>query len=250
MAVKAYDKYEEAAREGAANGTTSSGVTNVVLLPTGEREGYYSAGRGGWTPPANEAYTETQATDYFIRMTDAQRRKLAKYHAAFGKALGYESPRSMWGAVVTASINSGQTPWEILSAQSGKKPPADPNGPGAGPNGPSGPAAYTGPVSRIDLTNEFDAEALLDAALGQYLGRSASPKELGKFKSMLLKHETSNPSTVTPVGDALQIGSGGASPEALAKDFAQSRGNYAETQVDTTLMSWMEEALTNKNRMV
>lgn len=244
-------KYDKAADDALAGtgSDTSNGVKNVVLLPTGPRQGYYSAGRGGYTDPALQPYTETQASDYYVSMTDAERKRLNSEFNRVGKRLGYESPRSYWGALVTASINKGVTPWDISKQQGGKGPgPSGTDPKGSGPSGGSG--AYTGPTSRVDLTNEFDAEALLNDALGNYLGRSATPKELANFKKLLNKTEAANPRVNTPVGQAMAVGSGGVNQQQVAEDFAKSRGNYAETQADTTLMSWMTEALTNKNRMV
>lgn len=125
----------------------------------------------------------------------------------------------------------------------------DRGGDGGGGSSGGGAAAYNGPVSRVTLTNEFDARALVDNALNQYLGRDATSKERERFWKRLNKREAANPDTATPVGhDTVQTG--GFNREQFAVDFAQSRDDYAETQASTTLMDWVKESLTNDTRMI
>lgn len=225
-----------------------SNLQNVVLLPTGG--GWYSAGRGGMK---NQPYSESQAAAYFLRMTEAEKRQLNQAFNRFGKTY-FETPKSMWAAYTTASINTGYTPWQIMDMDAAKGAAPGP-GPGGGGSRGGGGGSAGGPFSTVDtnLTNEFDARTLVDNALNTYLGRNASEKERARFWKMLNKQEAANPQVsagVTGSGSRQSVSSGGFSREQFAEDFAKSRKNYAEVQASTTLMGWMNSALAADTRMI
>lgn len=116
--------------------------------------------------------------------------------------------------------------------------------------GGGGSSAYNGPVARTDLTNEFDAEVVLNQALSNYLGRAAKDSEVAAFKQKLNATEASNPTVSTPVGHNA-VTSGGVNPQQVAKEFAMGQSDYAETQASTTLMGWLTEAVAgSKNERI
>lgn len=51
--------------------------------------------------------------------------------------------------------------------------------------------------SRTSITGPLDAKAIVNNAVGQYLGRAASPEEVKNFLSILNEQERVNPSTTT-----------------------------------------------------
>lgn len=230
-------------------------LSNVVLLPTGQ--GYYTPGA-----PAGK-HTQQYSTDsayaYYLRMTDDERAVLDNVYSRFGKAWNFQSPKSMWGAFVQASVNTGQTPWQIMNAQTQASPEgaAAPAGAGSsgGSSGGGGGGSAGGPFTNVTvgLTNEFDARSLVDDALNQWLGRDAKPKEREQFWKQLNKAQSANPnvrSGVTGPGGMSDVQSGGFGAEQAAEDFAKSRTDYAEVQASTTLMDWLQSSLANDTRMV
>lgn len=228
----------------------SSRLTNVVLLPTGQA--YYSAGKGGL---ANKQYSTDQAYAYFLNMSDDERESLQKTYDAFGKKWNFQSPKSMWGAFVQASVNTGYTPWQIMQSQAAsgaQTPGTDPAG--TGPSGGGGGSAG-GPFTNVSvgLTNEFDARSLVDTALNNYLGRDATDRERERFWKQLNQKQAANPtvrSGVTGPGGMSDVQSGGFGAEQFAEDFAKSRKDYAETQASTTAMDLIKKALTSDTRMI
>jgi hypothetical protein len=114
------------------------------------------------------------------------------------------------------------------------------NGPGGGSGSGGG---YSGPTYRIDLTNQFDARALVDDALNTYLGRDATAKERQNFWKQLNAAEAANPQVATPKGVAGAVGSGGFNRQQFAEDYAKSQDDYAETQASTTIMDWIKQGI-------
>lgn len=165
------------------------------------------------------------------------------------KAAGYthdgtrSSVQWYWDLMLNDASYTDMDPFEFMSFRAGSDKDKDKDGPGTGPGGgPSG--GYSGPTWGVQLTNEFDARALVDNALNQYLGRDASPKERETFWQKLNKKQMQNPQVNTPQGVAGAVGSGGFSAELFAQDFAKSRDDYAETQASTRAMSLIERAVT------
>ena len=111
---------------------------------------------------------------------------------------------------------------------------------------PKGPGAYTGPTSSTQLTPEFDANAIVDNAISQYLGRDATDAEKANFYKKLNKAERENPTVSTPNGKHSTTTTGGFGSSAtsdLAKDQAYAADDYVQTTQDTTLMSWFDTAI-------
>jgi hypothetical protein len=210
-------------------------VQNVVLLPTGPFS--YQAGNPQGGSFANTTMTEQQAQAYYMRMTKDELNQLSTFYQKFGKGQ-WESPKSMWAAAVGASVNSGSTPWQVMEqAQTQASVLADPAAAG------TQQAAYDGPMSSMTLTGATSAEEILTNALRQYLGRQATPAELAGFKAQLNATEQANPTVVTPDGPGAAYRTGGTDSGVIARDYAMSRPDYAETQASTTLMGWLTDAV-------
>ena len=111
---------------------------------------------------------------------------------------------------------------------------SDRSRPGDGSGGGGGGGSRT----FVNLTNEFDAEVLVNNALGQYLGRDASEQEIQEFWKKLNKGERANPITTSAGGQ-----SGGYNAQLAAEKFAEQDEEYAETTADITLKNLMGDAI-------
>lgn len=234
-------------QEDDGNDTSTGNPDNVVLLPTGA--GYYSGAQAGIR---NEAYTTTLAKAYYLRMPSSQVQDIERIWRKYGKDYGFRKPSSMWNAFVDASVNTGQTPFQIADAwaaanQSGAQKPPENNGPGGGPS--YGPFRNTD----VTLTSKSQAEGLVDQALQRYLGRDATDKERKKFLALLNEQQMDNPTVVegaTSAGGTSSVRSGGVDPAQVATDFAQSRKDYSEYQAATTYLDAFMDAIKNPTRMI
>ncbi len=145
-----------------------------------------------------------------------------------------------WATVLKDAADTGVNAVDLLWGGNG-------SGGGGGSNGGSGGGG--GPFTNVTtaLSNRQDTESYLNAALGEFLGREATDKEIARFQKALNKQETRNPT----IDKGVSSGSGttatrinGFSGQAqMAKEFAQSRTDYAETTAATTLMDIMESAI-------
>ena len=165
-----------------------------------------------------------------------------------GRKPSLEQVTGAWKTLlIGASYNQQYSPAEYLqlAASSGLFKNVD----GTQPQ-PEG--AYKGPVASTNITNQFDAKSLVNNALQQYLGRTATEKELAQFHAQLNQTEMSNPTVRTPNGHDVTTTGGAGSGAQEAVDFAKSRNDYAETQAGATGLKWMQEAILNhqQNRMI
>lgn len=175
----------------------------------------------------------------------------------------FSTVQSAWNQVLTgASYNTQFSPIEYLElmAQKGQNPATGPAGSGTGTQ--TSTSTDTRTSTNVSLSNKFDALAVLNDALSNYLGRQASDQELKAFKSILNAQERKNPekSTTTTTQTATStssgtnttsssatssdgVSSGGVNEGQIAKEYAQSRGDYAETQMATVGMEWFQDAI-------
>jgi hypothetical protein len=107
----------------------------------------------------------------------------------------------------------------------------------AGPRGGGGGGGSRTSVV-VDLTNPSDAQIVVDNALTSYLGRRATEEELSSFLSTLNKAERKNPVVTSPTQR-----SGGVNRELVAREFAESRDEAAETMVNSQYMGWFEQLM-------
>jgi hypothetical protein len=91
---------------------------------------------------------------------------------------------------------------------------------------------------RVNLTNPTDAKMLVDNALQQYLGRDATKEEQAVFYKSLQAQERANPNVSNQAGT-----SGGLNQRQVAKEFAQSRPDYAEYTTDTKFRGYLMSAI-------
>lgn len=147
--------------------------------------------------------------------------------ARISKIAGTKDPQALerlWAWAVEQSANAfalGQkmTPWEILEKY-GKQ--------GGFTSGGSGPRTMTS--KSINLTDPETAKGIILSALRQALGRRASDKEIGQFRSALNTLERQNPSITTThidaKGNSTSTTTGGApNPGAFAETFLDENKN-------------------------
>lgn len=219
--------------DGEESESTSRGLK--VLLPD-YSTGYYSAGRGA--VPENKEYSVQQASAYLLRMNASEQKRLRGYYEKIKDRWGFRSERSMWNMFVVASAETGQTPWQLMEeASSGTIKPPDDGGSGSG-----------GPFRNVyvDLTSETEARRLVDDTLGSYLGRRATEKEAATFYETLTKTQKDNPTIVQGYagkGGQSSVKTNTVDQQQLARDFARSRSDYAETTTQTTVKSLIERAI-------
>lgn len=190
-----------------------------------------------------------------------------------------------------ASYNSAYTPNQYLqlAAAQGSFKSQTP-----GPTTQVSDFSNTSDVNRVNtnITGPLDAKALVNSALGQFLGRQATPEEQAAFRQLLNEQERTTPSVTTGTSESsgtttqtstpavagsvttpgtprqAAVGtpgtparsvssttssdsqntttSGGidsAAANQLAEDYAKAQPTYAGTQANTTLMSWLQEAI-------
>ena len=252
--------------DGSSTGSQPNSNSDVRPVVAGYAH-YQSGGYSGIPTSANRVPQLSTVFDY--RQTLSQMRATTpKQYAALldqMRAAGYLGPRSTamssietaWNTVLEDAAALYQNKpgaknlsvWDFLYSRAVKG--AEQSG-GNGPGGSSGGGSSSGgPFTNttVQLTNQFDARALVDSALNQYLGRDAKPKERAAFLAQLNGTEMANPqvdSGSTGPSGTTRVASGGigaAGAGVLAEDFAKSRDNYAETQASTTLLSRMEKLI-------
>lgn len=117
-----------------------------------------------------------------------------------------------------------------------------PNGSKAKKSG-SGSGISSSVSKSVSLTNESTARGLIDQTLGQYLGRSATPKEQDAFFKALNIQQKQNPTitrqTVSSGGGSSSLVSntvGGFDPSTFAKEYAAGQEGVGEFQAATSLL--------------
>lgn len=119
---------------------------------------------------------------------------------------------------------------------------------GAGGGGGGGAAQPTrGVVETVNFTDPGTAKTVLDQALQQYLGRTATTKELSQFKKALTSVQEDMPSVTTTDTDLVtekgeltqktrQTGQSPMNVQSFAQAYAQAQEGSAEYQAATDLM--------------
>jgi len=185
---------------------------------------------------AGEYMNRDAAMNMFFRMTPKQRQEWDGLIAAIdGKAPDEFRSNSVWRTTVgyaqeanRAMPNNPMSPTDILRIQAR-------NAIASGANQRGGRST----TSRvINFTNESDAAYLIDNTLQQYLGRQATDEERDTFLKTLNKLEKKSPYVSTPTQR-----SGGVRPEQVAREFARSRPEAAETRATGQFMDWFMEKL-------
>lgn len=183
-----------------------------------------------------------QAQNFFWDMTDTMKAQwIGELERKYGRDLtkSTQTIQNDWNSYVlqaasyNKAMNAEVSPFELLKMSNdqlermGKLPS----------QGGGGASGYS---TVVNLTNPSDAKVLIDNALQQYLGRSATEEESGAFLKTLNSLEKQNPLRSTPSSR-----SGGVSREEVAKEVAMADKNYAETAVNSTYMDWLIEGIQN-----
>lgn len=134
------------------------------------------------------------------------------------------------------------SPWDVAEMLADRSPA------GAGEGGGySGPTRTVYNDENVNLTDPSSARALIDNAIGSYLGRKPSTKEYKTFLQALNATEEANPvisrrvtdssGSANPASQTVSnkgTSEGGVSTQQFAKEYAKSDEQYAETQLSTT----------------
>lgn len=102
-----------------------------------------------------------------------------------------------------------------------------------------GPAAYTGPTSTVDLSNETTAYTLLNTAARDMIGRDLSPEEVRKYTAELNRIEMQSARTATPQGQAMTVYSGGVDRDEVVRQLISDNPDFAGYQLNHQIMDTM-----------
>lgn len=194
-------------------------------------------------------WTVDRATAYAQAMSPQEKAMLFDYTTSLsGHTKHNEYTRlSAWNDAITKAQQqtyyTGRpvSPWDIMNAGINEYIAL-----GGGSQGGGG-GAGGGPTSTLStvLTNEMDAEVLVNNALNQYLGREATGDEIQEFYKQLNKVERQNPTLTTNTGgpNSQTEQSGGMNRELVARDYALSRDDAAEYMANTQYTDWLMEAI-------
>ena len=113
---------------------------------------------------------------------------------------------------------------------------------GGGGGAPAPPSKYV--TTQVDITNPSEARSLVEDAIGTYLGRSPTDYEFSNFLSTIKEVDRKNPTKSTQKVKSTGAGGGtqrtkvtqegGVDRRQIAKEYARSRYDFAETNVETT----------------
>ena len=113
---------------------------------------------------------------------------------------------------------------------------------GGGGGAPAPPSKYV--TTQVDITNPSEARSLVEDAVGTYLGRRPTDYEFSNFLSTIKEVDRKNPTKSTQKVKSTGAGGGtqrtnvkqegGVDRRQIAKEYARSRYDFAETNVETT----------------
>ena len=199
---------------------------------------------------SNGMVTIDQAKAEYTRMDPAQ---IKRFDNAIEQLTGKKptglSNQYYWEQMIDqAGVYSNATgkpisPWDVAEMLAARSPA----GAGAGGGGYSGPTRTVYNDENVNLTDPSSARALIDNAIGSYLGRKPSTKEYKTFLQALNATEEANPlisrrvtdssGSANPASQTVSnkgTSEGGVSTQQFAKEYAKSDEQYAETQLSTT----------------
>lgn len=102
-----------------------------------------------------------------------------------------------------------------------------------------GPAAYTGPTSTVDLSNETTAYTLLNTAARDMIGRDLTPEEVRKYTDELNRIEMQSARTATPAGPGMTVYSGGVDRDEVVRQLISDNPDFAGYQLNHQIMDTM-----------
>jgi len=104
------------------------------------------------------------------------------------------------------------------------------------PDGRIGPAAYTGPTSTVDMSNETTAYTLLNTAARDMIGRDLTPEEVRKYTQELNRIEMQSARTATPMGPGMTVYSGGIDRNEVVRQLISDNPEFAGYQLNHEIM--------------
>lgn len=174
------------------------------------------------------------------------------------KAGGFQS----WDEFLGEAGYSGKPVWDALAGAVESNAPFYDANAGTG----DGPFSTTTTENRssTDLSSQSEAAGSLEAIFQQELGRLPTEKEVNAFQKALNAEQAKNASVTTGTSTTSGTRSGnnttqsvtgsttttgGFDPGRLAREFAQSRPMWAETQAATTFMKLLDTAVSNPDAL-
>lgn len=204
--------------------------------------------------PGTDMFTVDQAKAKFIDLPgEDKERFLNSIKGVTGKRPDdFFSQQYYWDKMVDAvGAYSSQTGQNISVFDYADKI-AQQSTPTAGGGG--GPTTQFTRTESVNLTDPSTARGLLDQTLGNYLGRNPTQMEYARFLKVLNAQEEASPTITesttrsTPSGSTVSVRTkgkttGGVDKGQLAREYAQSRSDYAETQLSNTGLSALLELM-------
>ena len=198
---------------------------------------------------SNGMFTIDEAKSRYVTMNPQEVKRFDKaIEQLTGKKPTGLSNQWHWEQMIDqANIYSSATgkpisPWDMAEMLAARSPAA-----------PEGGGAYTGPTTTtyndesVNLTNPSSARALIDNAIGSYLGRKPTSKEYKTFLQALNTTEEATPQisqrvtrssgSANPAAQTVSTTGkteGGINAQQFATEYAKSDEQYAETQLSTT----------------
>ena len=221
-----------------------SGNIGGYLPNTTGSDGFVNLGPGF---RANTTVDEAQAD--FVRMRPEER---ALWSQKTVNVKGYKNPTgsqemSTWNeatrglaAYQKATGDSSMDIWTYMDLIAAGR-----SGGSGGGGGGGAPAPPSKVVTRqIDITNPTEARNMVESAIGGYLGRNPTDYEYKQFLKTIQETDRENPTISTQKMVATGAGGGtqknkvtqegGVDRGQVAKEYAKSRDDYAETSVETS----------------
>lgn len=131
----------------------------------------------------------------------------------------------------TVEMGQPQTPEDLLGQLSTGQAAVEETG-----GGRVGAAAYTGPVSTVDLANETTAYTLLNTAARDMIGRDLTEDEVRKYTKQLNQIEMQSARTATPQGPGMTVYSGGVDRDEVVRQLISDNPEFAGYQLNHQIM--------------
>ena len=236
---------------------------NIVYLgrpgiaPTARKSGgeFHMGGQDGSQQVGQETYaTADQVASLYLGFDDTDKKRMVGLMDQYFGAGKWDTTKMapFWQVAVTQAatqyaLGNKVTPWDALTSYVAKSVKD-----GTAPSSTNGGFSAGYRDTQVNLTNPSQARGLVNNALSQYLGRTATDKEQQAFLAALQQQEKANPNVTTGSRSYNSRGastgtsatqSGGIDPAQFAQEWAQSQEGSAEHMAATTYMDAFVNAL-------
>jgi hypothetical protein len=158
------------------------------------------------------------------------------------RSQGGRSGKALWERAVSSSYVSTKqgnpvSPWDVIQSSGGEV-----QGAGGSRRGSGRAAAYDGPVESVTKLSEADITRMAYDAAEALLGRQPTQAEINKIIKKTRKAETAQPDVRTQEGPGRTVTQQGLSKEgrdAILSEVLMSSPDYADYQIDSTVMDMM-----------